>query len=176
VSGLALDLWGLGVDNLDAVRVSNSPPCIFAFTHPPSRVSIKHVSLSISRDESEHVLGKGRKVYIKPSTLRLYPSLFLSFFISNHHNRQTDRTTRTNSSSSHHTNKTRESAKMPKGQSMSQSDASRIQSSQAKGGGDMSSSGFASRAQSAGDRNANEAAMQGGGHQGGGTQGGGNKN
>ncbi|TGZ77915.1 hypothetical protein EX30DRAFT_343655 [Ascodesmis nigricans] len=36
--------------------------------------------------------------------------------------------------------------------SMSKSDASRIQSTQAKSGGDA---GFASRAQSAGDRNAN---------------------
>ncbi|KXH52982.1 hypothetical protein CSAL01_13584 [Colletotrichum salicis] len=34
-------------------------------------------------------------------------------------------------------------------------DASRIQSSQAKGGKDMSSGGFAARAQGAGDRNAN---------------------
>ncbi|KAK5215075.1 hypothetical protein LTR72_011846 [Exophiala xenobiotica] len=36
---------------------------------------------------------------------------------------------------------------------MSKGDSQRIQSSQAKGGKDMSSSGFASRAQSAGDRN-----------------------
>ncbi|KAJ5733031.1 hypothetical protein N7533_013478 [Penicillium manginii] len=35
----------------------------------------------------------------------------------------------------------------------SKSDAARIQSSQAKSGGDMSSGGFAARAQSAGDRN-----------------------
>ncbi|KAF2793387.1 hypothetical protein K505DRAFT_305920 [Melanomma pulvis-pyrius CBS 109.77] len=38
---------------------------------------------------------------------------------------------------------------------MTQSDASRIQSSQTRSGGDMSSSGFAARAQSAGDRNQN---------------------
>ncbi|KAI4943335.1 hypothetical protein J4E91_009534 [Alternaria rosae] len=38
---------------------------------------------------------------------------------------------------------------------MGQSDASRIQSANAKSGGDMSSGGFAARAQSAGDRNAN---------------------
>ncbi|KAF2179286.1 hypothetical protein K469DRAFT_596921 [Zopfia rhizophila CBS 207.26] len=37
---------------------------------------------------------------------------------------------------------------------MTKSDASRIQSSQARGG-EMSSSGFAARAQSAGERNAN---------------------
>ncbi|QPG97924.1 hypothetical protein C2857_007039 [Epichloe festucae Fl1] len=37
---------------------------------------------------------------------------------------------------------------------MSKADASRIQSGQARNGGDMSSSGFASRAQAAGDRNA----------------------
>ncbi|OTA98177.1 hypothetical protein M426DRAFT_17678 [Hypoxylon sp. CI-4A] len=36
---------------------------------------------------------------------------------------------------------------------MSKSDSSRIQSSQAKGSNDMSPSGFAARAQSAGDRN-----------------------
>ncbi|EAA29480.1 hypothetical protein GE21DRAFT_5193 [Neurospora crassa] len=40
---------------------------------------------------------------------------------------------------------------MPKSE-MTKSDSSRIQSSQAKGGGDMSSGGFAARAQSAGDR------------------------
>ncbi|KAI1319973.1 hypothetical protein F5Y16DRAFT_390425 [Xylariaceae sp. FL0255] len=40
---------------------------------------------------------------------------------------------------------------------MTQSDAQRIQSSQVKSGGDMSSGGFAARAQSAGDRNANAA-------------------
>ncbi|PVH90355.1 hypothetical protein DM02DRAFT_678662 [Periconia macrospinosa] len=38
---------------------------------------------------------------------------------------------------------------------MTKSDASRIQSSQARSGGDMSSSGFAARAQSSRDRNAN---------------------
>ncbi|USP79665.1 hypothetical protein yc1106_06939 [Curvularia clavata] len=43
-----------------------------------------------------------------------------------------------------------------KSNSMTQSDASRIQSSQALGGKDMSSGGFAARAQSAGDRNANQ--------------------
>ncbi|GAB7339548.1 hypothetical protein MBLNU457_6158t1 [Dothideomycetes sp. NU457] len=37
---------------------------------------------------------------------------------------------------------------------MTQADASRIQSGQAKSGGDMTSSGFAARAQAAGDRNA----------------------
>ncbi|KAI9221313.1 hypothetical protein BC828DRAFT_381297 [Blastocladiella britannica] len=41
------------------------------------------------------------------------------------------------------------------GHAMTPSAASHIQSTQAKSGGDMSSSGFASRAQSAGDRNAN---------------------
>ncbi|PWY96046.1 hypothetical protein BO94DRAFT_530752 [Aspergillus sclerotioniger CBS 115572] len=40
---------------------------------------------------------------------------------------------------------------------MSQSDASRIQSSQAQGGKDMSSGGFAARAQSAADRHENTA-------------------
>ncbi|RAH86021.1 hypothetical protein BO86DRAFT_406448 [Aspergillus japonicus CBS 114.51] len=40
---------------------------------------------------------------------------------------------------------------------MSKSDSSRIQSSQAKGGGDMSSGGFAARAQAAGDRHASSA-------------------
>ncbi|OJJ97560.1 hypothetical protein ASPACDRAFT_123473 [Aspergillus aculeatus ATCC 16872] len=35
---------------------------------------------------------------------------------------------------------------------MSKSDSSRIQSTQAKGGDDMSSGGFAARAQAAGDR------------------------
>ncbi|KAK1459585.1 hypothetical protein CMEL01_02584 [Colletotrichum melonis] len=38
---------------------------------------------------------------------------------------------------------------------MTKDDASRIQSSQNKGGKDMSSGGFAARAQGAGDRNAN---------------------
>ncbi|KAI4605865.1 hypothetical protein J4E80_010398 [Alternaria sp. BMP 0032] len=54
---------------------------------------------------------------------------------------------------------------------MSQSDASRIQSSQdanilftqAKSSGDMSSGGFAARAQGAGDRNANAGGQQSGG-------------
>ncbi|KAB2098650.1 hypothetical protein AG0111_0g13128 [Alternaria gaisen] len=40
---------------------------------------------------------------------------------------------------------------------MTSSDASRIQSSQALGGKDMSSGGFATRAQSAGAKNANQA-------------------
>ncbi|KAF3031335.1 hypothetical protein E8E11_005031 [Didymella keratinophila] len=43
-----------------------------------------------------------------------------------------------------------------KASSMTTSDASRIQSSQALGGKDMSSGGFAARAQSAGDRNATQ--------------------
>ncbi|KAJ3028677.1 hypothetical protein HDV00_010097 [Rhizophlyctis rosea] len=55
---------------------------------------------------------------------------------------------------------------------MTTSDASRIQSSQAKGGGDMSAHGFAARAQSAGARNAN-AGITGGGKTGGGGGGGG---
>lgn len=38
---------------------------------------------------------------------------------------------------------------------MTQGDASRVQSTQATGGKDMSSGGFAARAQSAGDKNAN---------------------
>jgi hypothetical protein len=67
-----------------------------------------------------------------------------------------------------------------KSTSMTQSDASSIQSSQvscgsmfassivdptpkARGGGNMSSSGFASRAQSAGDRNANSGGQSKGG-------------
>lgn len=44
---------------------------------------------------------------------------------------------------------------MPKNPT-SQSDASRIQSTQAKGGHDTGKGSFASRAQSAGDRNANQ--------------------
>ncbi|OJD31645.1 uncharacterized protein BKCO1_4600074 [Diplodia corticola] len=44
--------------------------------------------------------------------------------------------------------------------SMTKSDASRVQSTQATGGGNMSSTGFAARAQAAGDKNAN--AAQGG--------------
>ncbi|KAI2628295.1 hypothetical protein GGS21DRAFT_492616 [Xylaria nigripes] len=55
---------------------------------------------------------------------------------------------------------------MPQHQ-MTQSDASHIQSTQAKSGGDMSSGGFASRAQGAGDRNANAAAAKNTGNQGG---------
>ncbi|KAI1770108.1 hypothetical protein F4818DRAFT_446560 [Hypoxylon cercidicola] len=47
--------------------------------------------------------------------------------------------------------------------SMSKSDASQIQSSQARNDRDMSSSGFAARAQSAGDRN--EAALGAAGQQ-----------
>ncbi|KAE9569955.1 hypothetical protein CGMCC3_g13996 [Colletotrichum fructicola] len=54
---------------------------------------------------------------------------------------------------------------------MSKSDASRIQATQAQGGKDMSSGGFAARAQGAGDRNAN-AGQQGQGGQGGQAQGG----
>ncbi|KAI4910580.1 hypothetical protein J4E85_011397 [Alternaria conjuncta] len=46
---------------------------------------------------------------------------------------------------------------------MSQSDASRIQSANAKSGSDMSSGGFAARAQGAGDRNANAGGQQSGG-------------
>ncbi|KAI4641450.1 uncharacterized protein J4E79_011657 [Alternaria viburni] len=38
---------------------------------------------------------------------------------------------------------------------MTKEDAGRIQSTQAKSGGDMSSGGFAARAQGAGDKNAN---------------------
>ncbi|KAI0815578.1 hypothetical protein GGR55DRAFT_629398 [Xylaria sp. FL0064] len=51
------------------------------------------------------------------------------------------------------------------GKAMTSSDASRIQSSQARGGGDMSSDGFAARAQSAGARNDNaQTGNQGGGN------------
>ncbi|TDZ37848.1 hypothetical protein C8035_v001258 [Colletotrichum spinosum] len=47
---------------------------------------------------------------------------------------------------------------------MTQSDASRIQSTQDKGGKDMSKDGFAARAQAAGDKNANAGlGAQGGG-------------
>ncbi|KAE8418958.1 hypothetical protein BDV36DRAFT_252709 [Aspergillus pseudocaelatus] len=42
---------------------------------------------------------------------------------------------------------------------MSKEDASRIQSGQARGGHDMSSGGFASRAQAAANRNANVASQ-----------------
>ncbi|KAH8783290.1 hypothetical protein F5883DRAFT_709246 [Diaporthe sp. PMI_573] len=55
---------------------------------------------------------------------------------------------------------------MPDKHPMSQSDASRVQSSQAKGGGDMSSGGFAARAQSGAAKNTNAAAGQGTGTQG----------
>ncbi|KAK5459557.1 hypothetical protein LTS15_003686 [Exophiala xenobiotica] len=48
---------------------------------------------------------------------------------------------------------------------MTKSDAARIQSSQAKSGGDMSSSGFPARAQGAGDRNANANASNNSGGQ-----------
>ena len=44
---------------------------------------------------------------------------------------------------------------------MTSSDASRIQSSQALGGKDMSSGSFAARAQSAGDKNANQTGASG---------------
>ncbi|KAK1965797.1 hypothetical protein LY78DRAFT_681413 [Colletotrichum sublineola] len=53
---------------------------------------------------------------------------------------------------------------------MTKEDASRIQSTQAQGGKDMSSGGFAARAQGAADRNAN--ANAGGGAQQQGGQGG----
>ncbi|KAK5192975.1 hypothetical protein LTR99_010658 [Exophiala xenobiotica] len=48
---------------------------------------------------------------------------------------------------------------------MTKSDAARIQSSQAKSGGDMSSSGFPARAQGAADRNANANASNNSGAQ-----------
>ncbi|KAG6087409.1 hypothetical protein E4U15_007897 [Claviceps sp. LM218 group G6] len=44
---------------------------------------------------------------------------------------------------------------------MTQQDAARVQSSQAKNGGDMSSGGFAARAQSAGAHNANAQGQSG---------------
>ncbi|KAK4109179.1 hypothetical protein N656DRAFT_760266 [Canariomyces notabilis] len=47
---------------------------------------------------------------------------------------------------------------------MTKSDSSRIQSTQARSGGDMGASGFAARAESAGDRNA--ASQAGSGSQG----------
>ncbi|KAI1341376.1 hypothetical protein F5Y15DRAFT_354760 [Xylariaceae sp. FL0016] len=50
---------------------------------------------------------------------------------------------------------------IPKGQ-MTPADASRIQSSNAKSGGDMSSGGFAARAQAAGARNDNASQQHGG--------------
>ncbi|KAK3080890.1 hypothetical protein LTS18_012189 [Coniosporium uncinatum] len=53
-------------------------------------------------------------------------------------------------------NNSSSSAKSSGGTKMSQSDAARVQSGQAKSGQDMSSSGFAARAQSAGDKNANQ--------------------
>ncbi|KAI1846207.1 hypothetical protein JX265_010584 [Neoarthrinium moseri] len=46
---------------------------------------------------------------------------------------------------------------------MSKADSERIQSSQAKSGGDMSQKGFGARAQSASDRNASSAQTQGAG-------------
>ncbi|KAK1253032.1 hypothetical protein MKX08_004219 [Trichoderma sp. CBMAI-0020] len=49
---------------------------------------------------------------------------------------------------------------------MSKSDSSRIQSTQAQGGKDMSSGGFAARAQSAADRSQNAAASMGSGNTG----------
>ncbi|KAE8354937.1 hypothetical protein BDV28DRAFT_146641 [Aspergillus coremiiformis] len=52
---------------------------------------------------------------------------------------------------------------------MTKEDAERIQSTQARGGQDMSSSGFAARAQAAGDRNANTAAQTSSNQQGTGT-------
>ncbi|KAK2058369.1 hypothetical protein LY76DRAFT_646238 [Colletotrichum caudatum] len=55
---------------------------------------------------------------------------------------------------------------------MTKDDASRIQSTQAQGGKDMSSGGFAARAQGAGDRNANANANAGVGAQQQGGQGG----
>ncbi|RYP47687.1 hypothetical protein DL769_011294 [Monosporascus sp. CRB-8-3] len=69
---------------------------------------------------------------------------------------------------------------MPGDKKMTQSDAARIQGAQAKTGGDMSSGGFAARAQAAGDRNAYQQAGGGGAPSGGnqaGSQGqqGGNK-
>ncbi|OHE90543.1 hypothetical protein CORC01_14167 [Colletotrichum orchidophilum] len=56
---------------------------------------------------------------------------------------------------------------------MTKEDASRIQGSQAKAGNDMSSGGFAARAQGAGDRNTNAGVgAQGQGQGGQGQQGG----
>ncbi|KAK5117277.1 hypothetical protein LTR62_005894 [Meristemomyces frigidus] len=57
---------------------------------------------------------------------------------------------------------------MPGDTKMTSTDASRIQSSYAKSGNDP---GFASRAQSAGDKNANAAAAQSGGAKSGGIAG-----
>ncbi|KAI1121093.1 hypothetical protein F5Y10DRAFT_272438 [Nemania abortiva] len=59
------------------------------------------------------------------------------------------------------------------GKAMTPADASRIQSGQARSGGDMSSGGFAARAQSAGARNENTG-YSSYGHQTGNNQGGGN--
>ncbi|KAI1302212.1 hypothetical protein F5Y03DRAFT_396555 [Xylaria venustula] len=59
------------------------------------------------------------------------------------------------------------------GTPMKPSDAARIQSSQAKGGGDMSSGGFAARAQSGAAKNENTG-YSSYGHQGGNNQGGNN--
>ncbi|KAF2019150.1 hypothetical protein BU24DRAFT_418759 [Aaosphaeria arxii CBS 175.79] len=50
---------------------------------------------------------------------------------------------------------------MPKSNPMTGDDASRIQSQQAKSGGDMSSGGFSARAQSAAARNDNANAVSG---------------
>ncbi|ORY69648.1 uncharacterized protein BCR38DRAFT_480825 [Pseudomassariella vexata] len=61
---------------------------------------------------------------------------------------------------------------MPKGSTpMTPSDAARIQSSQAKNGGDMSSGGFTARAQSAAAHNANSGHSQLGGQHSGTNQG-----
>ncbi|CAG8960635.1 hypothetical protein HYFRA_00013513 [Hymenoscyphus fraxineus] len=51
---------------------------------------------------------------------------------------------------------------------MTKEDSSRIQSTQAKGGNDMTSTGFAARAQGAADRNTNAAATGGNNAQSGG--------
>ncbi|KAL1874304.1 hypothetical protein Daus18300_003668 [Diaporthe australafricana] len=55
---------------------------------------------------------------------------------------------------------------MPDKQPMSSSDASRIQSTQARSGGDMSSGGFAARAQSGAANNTNSGGRQNQGSQG----------
>ncbi|KAI9047825.1 hypothetical protein LZ554_008533 [Drepanopeziza brunnea f. sp. 'monogermtubi'] len=59
--------------------------------------------------------------------------------------------------------------------SMSKDDAARIQSTQAKSGADMSSAGFAARAQGAGDRAANNASTTSNTGSGGGKGGGNNQ-
>ncbi|RYP02382.1 hypothetical protein DL765_010744 [Monosporascus sp. GIB2] len=69
---------------------------------------------------------------------------------------------------------------MPGDKKMTQSDAARIQSGQARSGGDTSSGSFPARAQSASDRNAHQQASGGGAPSGGnqagsGGQQGGNK-